>query len=93
MALRVFISFPYTNFSINNVNAGATIPKTVVFAIDVNFKAPNQKIKCIANDAPAKYTNLEFLGLIGLYEKKLVYSHKAPLAIAILQNAITVAGT
>ena len=70
MVLKAFIFLPYTNFSINNVNPGATIPKTVVFAIEVSFKAPNQKIKCIAKEAPAKYTNLVLLYFVELYEKK-----------------------
>ena len=70
--LRAFIFFPYTNFSINNVNAGATIPNTVVFAIDVNFNAPNQNMKCIAKEAPAKYSSFELLVTIGPLVKRPV---------------------
>ena len=54
----------YHNRSNNNVNAGAAMPKTVVLAIEVSFKAPNQKIKCIANRKPAAIISQTFLGLI-----------------------------
>ena len=54
----------YHNLSNSNVKAGATIPRIVVFAIEVSFKAPNQKIKCIANKKPAARTSRVLFGSI-----------------------------
>ena len=83
----------YHNRSNSNVKAGATTPRIVVLAIEVSFKAPNQKIKCIANRKPAARISQIFFGLIDSCGRIELYPHNMTLADVIRQNAITAAGT
>jgi len=64
-----------------------------VLAIEVSFKAPNQKIKCIANRKPAAITSRIFFGAIDSCGRMELYPHSMALADVIRQNAITAAGT
>ena len=83
----------YHNRSNNNVKPGATMPRTVVLAIEVSFKAPNQKIKCIANRKPAARTSRIFFGVIDFCGRIELTPHSIVLANVIRQNEITAAGT
>ena len=81
------------NFSMQNVNKGARVPKNVAFAIVVNFMDSKKRAKCIPNKIPAKYVRFRFSFLSeGCFFIKLI-NHKMRAPMPIRQKDMVTAGT